>query len=66
VLSPNDTQVRFMAIATFEALHQRQESRKLLNTFSYSELTDLKRWPDLAELSRDPRFLELLAAHQTK
>jgi eukaryotic-like serine/threonine-protein kinase len=64
--SPSDGDVRFMAIATFEAMGHREDSIKLLSTFSYSELADLNRWPDLADLSQDPRFSQLLASHQTK
>jgi tetratricopeptide (TPR) repeat protein len=64
--SPNSGRVRFMAAATYEALHHREDTLRLLSTFSYSELADLNRWPDLADLSRSPRFLELLASRQPK
>jgi tetratricopeptide (TPR) repeat protein len=66
VLSPNDAQVRFMAVATFDALGQREKSLKLLSTFSHAELADVNRWPDMADLSRDPRFLQLLASSQPR
>jgi eukaryotic-like serine/threonine-protein kinase len=66
VLSPNDAQARFMAVATFEALHHRKKSLELLSALSYAELADVSRWPDLADLSKDSRFLELLASRQTK
>jgi len=66
VQSPNDKQVRFMAVATFEALGLREKSINLLNTFSGTELADVKRWPDLADLSQDPRFLRMLASPQPK
>ena len=66
VQSPDDVQVRFMTVATFEALGRREDALKILNTFSYPELADVNRWPDLAELSQDSRFLQLLASRQTK
>jgi tetratricopeptide (TPR) repeat protein len=64
--SPNDGRVRFMAVATFEALGRRDDALKLLSTFSFSELSDVNRWPDMADLSKDSRFLQLLASRQTK
>jgi tetratricopeptide (TPR) repeat protein len=64
--SPNDGNVRFMAAATFEAMERREETLKVLSTFSNTELANVSRWPDLADLSRDPRFLQLLASSQTK
>ena len=63
--SPNDGEVRFMVVATWEALGRREESLKFMSDFSYSELEDVKRWPDMADLSRDSRFQQLLAS-QTK
>ena len=64
--SPKDAGVRFMTVATWEALGHREESLKVMSDFSYTELADVNRWPDLADLSHDPRFLELLVSHQTK
>ena len=65
-ISPDDGRVRFMAVATFEALDRREEALALLGSFSYSELADVARWPDMADLSQNPRFLQLLASRQTK
>jgi Flp pilus assembly protein TadD len=62
VLAPDDAQVRFMAVATFEALKRRDDAIKLLSAFSYAELADVNRWPDMADLSQDPRFIKMLAA----
>jgi tetratricopeptide (TPR) repeat protein len=64
--SPHDATVHFMAAATFEALSRRADTLLLLSTFSNAELADVKRWPDLADLSRDSRFLQLLASRQTQ
>jgi tetratricopeptide (TPR) repeat protein len=63
---PDDARVRFMSAATFEALGHRDDTLKLLSSFSSSELADVNRWPDMADLSRDSRFLQLLASRQTK
>jgi tetratricopeptide (TPR) repeat protein len=65
-MSPNDGNVRFMAAATFEAMERREEALKILSTFSDTELANVRRWPDMAALSRDSRFLQLLASRQTK
>jgi len=59
--SRNDSQVRFMAVATFEALGRRDDALKLLSTVSHTELADVSRWPDMADLSQDPRFLKLFS-----
>jgi tetratricopeptide (TPR) repeat protein len=64
--SPDDASVRFMAAATFEALGRRDDTLRLLTTFSYTELADVNRWPDMADLSHDPRFLKILASRQPK
>jgi serine/threonine-protein kinase len=64
--SPSDGRVRFMAVATFEALGRREDAIRLLGTFSKTELADVNRWPDFAELSHDSRFLQFFASSQTK
>ena len=65
LLSPSDAQVRFMAVATFEALGRRTSSLEILSVVPFAELRDVKSWPDMAELSRDPRFIQLLASRQS-
>ncbi len=62
--SPNDADVRFMAVATFEALDRRADSLEILGAVPYEELRDVKGWPGLADLSRDPRFIQLLASRK--
>jgi tetratricopeptide (TPR) repeat protein len=64
--APNDARVRFMAAATFEALGRREATLNLLSSFSSAELADVNRWPDMADLSRDPRLIQLLASRQTR
>jgi len=65
-LKPKDARVRFMAVATHEALGRRDDALELLRSFSDAELADVRRWPDLADLSHDSRFLQLLQSRQTK
>ena len=55
-----------MAVATFEALGRRDDALGLLNNLPEAELADVSRWPDMADLSQDPRFLRLLASRQTR
>ena len=64
--SPSDAGVRFMAVATWEALGRREESLKVMSDFSYAELADVNRWPDMADLSHDSRFSQLLASRLPK
>ena len=64
--SPSDATVRFMAVATFEAMGRREDALGLLSTFSYPELADVSRWPDMADLSQNSRFLQILASRQPK
>jgi Flp pilus assembly protein TadD len=65
-LKPKDARVRFMAVATYEALGRREDALELLRTFSSTELADVRRWPDMADLSRDSRFLQLIHPSQTR
>ena len=63
---PNDGRVRFMAVATWEALGRRDDALALLQTFSHAELAAVSQWPDMADLSSDSRFLKLTASNPTK
>ncbi len=62
--SPGDADVRWMAAITFEALRQRSETLSLLAGSPFGTLADLNRWPDVADLQKDFRFKELLAANR--
>jgi len=64
--SPTDADVRFMAVAAYDAMGDTDAAFKLLETFSFAELKDVKLWPDMADLSENPRFLKLWASFQTK
>jgi eukaryotic-like serine/threonine-protein kinase len=60
-LSPNDADTRWTAAVTYEALHQRDNTIKVASDSPCGVLTDLSRWPDVADLRSDPRFLQLLS-----
>jgi tetratricopeptide (TPR) repeat protein len=59
-LSPDDTNVLRMAVKTYEALGRREESLGILRRSPAEVGSDLARFPDLAELQRDPRFQSLI------
>jgi tetratricopeptide (TPR) repeat protein len=65
-LSPNDTDTRWFAAVTYEALGRREDTLNVLKDSPHGVLADLSRWPDVADLRRDPRFIELLAKRQPK
>jgi Flp pilus assembly protein TadD len=63
-LTPSDYSVLFWSVMTLESLGRRQDAFPLLANASYERLRDLRRQPDLADFSRDPRFLDLLRQSQ--
>ena len=65
-LAPDDAETRWMAILTYEALGEREASLAVLNRSSRLQLMDIARWPDVADLGRDPRFLQLLSTVNLK
>ncbi|NUN01151.1 MAG: protein kinase [Bryobacteraceae bacterium] len=65
-LSPNDGDVRFAAVATYEALGRRDNALSILQSAPYEVLADVSRWPDVAGLHKDIRFLRLLASHKVQ
>ncbi len=62
-LSPNDADTRWMAALTDEALGRRNETLGVLAASPSELLSDLSRWPDVADLHKDSRFLDLLVSH---
>ncbi len=67
-LFPNDSEIRWTAVLTYEELHRRfkdQASREktlaALKESTADQLNDVKRWPDLEDLHKDPRFTLLLS-----
>jgi serine/threonine-protein kinase len=65
-LSSNGANTEFMAAVTYEGLGMRDATLSVLTTASVDVLADLSRWPDVADLGKDPRFLKLLASNQRK
>jgi len=55
-----DEQVRRMAALTYEALGRREQALSLLKDAPLAAIRDVGGSPDMADLRRDPRFLELL------
>jgi serine/threonine-protein kinase len=60
-VSPNDTQVIRSAILSYDALGLKEKAFAIAHSAPADLLNELRRHPDLAEFSGDPRFLELLA-----
>jgi serine/threonine-protein kinase len=59
-LASSQYSVLFWAIMTLEAAGRRADALPLLAAASYEQLRDLRRQPDLADFSRDTRFLAIL------
>ena len=64
--SPNDGDTRWMAAITYEALGRRNDTLSILTDSPVGVLADVSRWPDVADLHKDSRFLQLLASHSQK
>jgi eukaryotic-like serine/threonine-protein kinase len=61
--SPRDAQTRFAAAITYEALGRRNDTLSVLAASPDGVLADVSRWPDVADLHKDSRFLQLLGFH---
>jgi eukaryotic-like serine/threonine-protein kinase len=66
----NNADIRWRAALTYEELYRRFHDRALrdqtihlLSSASGPELADLNRWPDLADLQGDSRFITLVGSH---
>jgi tetratricopeptide (TPR) repeat protein len=59
-LSPGDANTLWMAALTYEALGLRDRTIEILKHASPGVLADLSRWPDVADLKKDPSFVRLL------
>jgi tetratricopeptide (TPR) repeat protein len=57
----NDAEVLWIAAVTYEALGRRNDTLSILATAPAGVVADLGRWPEMADLQRDPRFLSLMA-----
>lgn len=65
-LSPDDADVHWMAAATYEALGRREDTLAVLSAAPPEVIADVSRWPDMADLHQDSRFLQLLASGHIK
>jgi len=65
-LDPHQLTVIWMAVQTYEMLHTRAESLAILRSAPREMLEDLKRWPNMADLTADSRFIELTAVTTAK
>lgn len=61
-VSGDDSDVSLMAVLTYEALGRREQTLALLARLP-TVLGQLNRYPELADLRRDPRFLQLLSSN---
>jgi tetratricopeptide (TPR) repeat protein/TolB-like protein len=64
--SPDGVGVRWAAALTYEALGKRDATLSLLTSASPELSADLNRWPDLAGLQSDPRFIQLLISNHVQ
>jgi len=65
-LTPDDAAARWMAALTYEALGFPDKSIEVLQKAPRGVLADLSRWPDVAELAKNPRFIQLLESHEDR
>ncbi len=61
-LWPDHTETRWMAALTYETLGRREDTLGILAKSPAGMVLQLNRYPDVAELRRDPRFLQVLAS----
>jgi len=61
-IAPNSAETRFAAALTYEALSQRKRTLEVLYSAPSEVLMDLSRWPDVADLSKDTGFQQLLVS----
>jgi tetratricopeptide (TPR) repeat protein len=64
--SPDGVGVRWIASLTYEALAKRESTLAVLSSASPELLADVNRWPDLAGLQSDPRFIQLLISNRVQ
>jgi tetratricopeptide (TPR) repeat protein len=65
-LTPSDSNTIWMAALTYEALGLHEKTIEVLEKAPHAVLADLSRWPDVADLDKNPRFLQLLGAQQNQ
>jgi tetratricopeptide (TPR) repeat protein len=65
-LEPDNPNVIQEAVLAYEALGQRDKAFEALNKASAPLMEELSRQPDLKDLQRDPRFVELMKQKSTQ
>jgi tetratricopeptide (TPR) repeat protein/predicted Ser/Thr protein kinase len=63
-LSPDDSDTILVAAFTYAALGQKDSLFTLLGTAPNTVIADFNRWPDVADLTRDPGFQTLLTSRR--
>jgi Flp pilus assembly protein TadD len=63
-LAPNDSDTIGVAANTYAALGQKENLLALLGTAPNAVIADFNRWPDVAEVTHDPDFQQLLKSRQ--
>jgi len=63
-LTPGDSDVRSTVAETYEVLGERDSTLEVLASAPGAMLAELDRNPELAGLSRDPRFIKLMASQR--
>jgi len=58
-LSPQEKTVIRRAVLTYEMLGKRDRALEIAATATQDVLRELERHPDLADFSRDPRFVQM-------
>lgn len=61
-VAPEQYDIQFNAALAFEFLGKREKALEAVRGATRQTLADMSRWPDLAELARDPRFVQLQAS----
>ncbi|HEY1947768.1 MAG TPA: protein kinase [Bryobacteraceae bacterium] len=61
-----EADARFLAALTYEALGRRNDAISILAASARGVIADVSRWPDVADLHKDSRFIQLLASHPEK
>jgi tetratricopeptide (TPR) repeat protein len=65
-LSPEDVDTRWVVAETFDVVGKRDEALAVLRGSPAGLIADFGRWPEMAELCKDPRFVQLLASRQPR
>ena len=62
-LSPNEKDTRLLVVETYEVLGKREFALAALGNAPPGVLAQLNLYPDVADLHKDSRFLQLLASN---